>query len=603
MILVDGEKYACQQCIRGHRSSTCKHIQRPLVLVRSRGRPLTDSFQRIAIFAEEIKKDEEKKSVILNENDLNDRNLMIAKMVKNNDESCCKNDKLPNHDKEISSCCSKKGNIAPETNITLKQKTVCQCCPGNSPSKNCKKKDSHIFVLKASKRQVYNVQKDSLRLLDPVIEIPNSKVGLDIIQKVSKNNKKMQSCKNKRIREELIKNAGDDSKISGTCCSSSNNIIKRENTNSDDDDNDNDTNDNDNKPLIYQFQLSINKPNKTKFSGESNNGIGDQKISDSGLITSFNLQTPNDKDDITKSNNIIDSADLSRDGVNDAMNTNDIGDNNLFENTNVLGNTPAVGFNKYLYDLYIADSCTVPGSCSCEPDKCMCPDCTEHGEYRNSNLSIKQQFNEFPFPVNISPFENSNKQISNEHHIIPYGQVEMQPSIPLFEQSFLKLFNSQNVDNKKSPSINMDECYCESDKCCCYNCIQHGIINGIRMSDGTAVLEQSTTPYEIQLSSSQYPLYMDSTPSSSSASLQSTPIITSASESGNVLKNSILGSYNDNTRYPEGYNNSLRDFNSSTNSVPSVYDKDSWLQHYQDNKRYTSPYGNSTYTSQSSSQE
>lgn len=51
MIVVEGEKFACEKCIRGHRSSRCKHIGRPLVLVRSRGRPLEPSDTRLAIEA------------------------------------------------------------------------------------------------------------------------------------------------------------------------------------------------------------------------------------------------------------------------------------------------------------------------------------------------------------------------------------------------------------------------------------------------------------------------------------------------------------------------------------------------------------------------
>lgn len=39
MIIYNGDKYACVSCIRGHRSSTCKHAHRMLVKVRTRGRP------------------------------------------------------------------------------------------------------------------------------------------------------------------------------------------------------------------------------------------------------------------------------------------------------------------------------------------------------------------------------------------------------------------------------------------------------------------------------------------------------------------------------------------------------------------------------------
>ncbi|KAJ2078963.1 copper-binding transcription factor [Coemansia sp. RSA 988] len=41
MILTNGQKYACIQCIRGHRASSCNHADRPLNLVRRKGRPPT----------------------------------------------------------------------------------------------------------------------------------------------------------------------------------------------------------------------------------------------------------------------------------------------------------------------------------------------------------------------------------------------------------------------------------------------------------------------------------------------------------------------------------------------------------------------------------
>lgn len=49
MIVFEGEKYACLPCIRGHRSSTCNHCERPLLQVRKRGRPLVSQTKRIAI--------------------------------------------------------------------------------------------------------------------------------------------------------------------------------------------------------------------------------------------------------------------------------------------------------------------------------------------------------------------------------------------------------------------------------------------------------------------------------------------------------------------------------------------------------------------------
>lgn len=60
MILIDDAKYSCMECIRGHRSSLCRHHTRPLLQVRSKGRPNVHANgnpnHRIAVFAEEIDK-------------------------------------------------------------------------------------------------------------------------------------------------------------------------------------------------------------------------------------------------------------------------------------------------------------------------------------------------------------------------------------------------------------------------------------------------------------------------------------------------------------------------------------------------------------------
>lgn len=58
MILIGDTKYSCIECIRGHRSSLCRHHSRPLLQVRSKGRPTVHANgnpnHRIAVFAEEI---------------------------------------------------------------------------------------------------------------------------------------------------------------------------------------------------------------------------------------------------------------------------------------------------------------------------------------------------------------------------------------------------------------------------------------------------------------------------------------------------------------------------------------------------------------------
>ncbi|KIP03133.1 hypothetical protein PHLGIDRAFT_16085 [Phlebiopsis gigantea 11061_1 CR5-6] len=41
MVLVGDKKYACETCIKGHRSSNCKHTDRPLYEIKKKGRPVT----------------------------------------------------------------------------------------------------------------------------------------------------------------------------------------------------------------------------------------------------------------------------------------------------------------------------------------------------------------------------------------------------------------------------------------------------------------------------------------------------------------------------------------------------------------------------------
>ncbi|KAL4068424.1 copper fist DNA binding domain-containing protein [Scleroderma yunnanense] len=41
MVFVNDKKYACESCIKGHRSSSCKHTERPLFEVKKKGRPVS----------------------------------------------------------------------------------------------------------------------------------------------------------------------------------------------------------------------------------------------------------------------------------------------------------------------------------------------------------------------------------------------------------------------------------------------------------------------------------------------------------------------------------------------------------------------------------
>ncbi|KAK9324337.1 copper fist DNA binding domain-containing protein [Lipomyces orientalis] len=41
MVFIDGIKYACDTCIRGHRVTTCTHKDRPLTMIKPKGRPVS----------------------------------------------------------------------------------------------------------------------------------------------------------------------------------------------------------------------------------------------------------------------------------------------------------------------------------------------------------------------------------------------------------------------------------------------------------------------------------------------------------------------------------------------------------------------------------
>ncbi|AMD21807.1 HFL049Wp [Eremothecium sinecaudum] len=41
MVLINGLKYACERCIRGHRVTTCNHTDQPLMMIKPKGRPST----------------------------------------------------------------------------------------------------------------------------------------------------------------------------------------------------------------------------------------------------------------------------------------------------------------------------------------------------------------------------------------------------------------------------------------------------------------------------------------------------------------------------------------------------------------------------------
>lgn len=80
MILIDNVKYSCIECIRGHRSSLCQHHTRPLLQVRSKGRPNVhmngNPNHRVAVISEAI--DEQKSNSGL-KGDESDKKVIVLR--------------------------------------------------------------------------------------------------------------------------------------------------------------------------------------------------------------------------------------------------------------------------------------------------------------------------------------------------------------------------------------------------------------------------------------------------------------------------------------------------------------------------------------------
>nr|1CO4_A Chain A, PROTEIN (ACTIVATOR OF METALLOTHIONEIN 1) [synthetic construct] len=41
MVVINGVKYACDSCIKSHKAAQCEHNDRPLKILKPRGRPPT----------------------------------------------------------------------------------------------------------------------------------------------------------------------------------------------------------------------------------------------------------------------------------------------------------------------------------------------------------------------------------------------------------------------------------------------------------------------------------------------------------------------------------------------------------------------------------
>lgn len=220
MILVEGEKYACIQCIRGHRSSSCHHTDRPLVQIRSRGRPTNIETDRVVIFAKDAKHvfvDDKQKPMgkqktvnpadnkytkrtkLKNETPDFTESLLSMKLSlsccgseKTSDSSCSSDSVVESVTKE-SDCCSTRGSYnqdftnfdSPDptaySNTSGSKKSSCcasknvseplrGCCSKEGNDQSCPTKSTSngkVIVVRPSKRNLVEIKKGSMKIIEP----------------------------------------------------------------------------------------------------------------------------------------------------------------------------------------------------------------------------------------------------------------------------------------------------------------------------------------------------------------------------------------------------------------------------------------------------
>jgi len=478
MILVDGEKYACEQCIRGHRSSTCKHIKRRLVLVRSRGRPITDSSQRIAIMAEEVARSS------ISNSDSKVKTKGGKNLLENNKRNYHEDNKSCRRTK--CSCCARASLVDSNTSssasssLSIKSEHSSNTSAASSASCSCEAEcaqvahEDSVFVLRASKRRIYNVDKTSLKLLEPVAEIPNNRVGLEMMHNISRIKRHGRTtCRTKNFAtgELLLHFQGCSPARVGSCCSKPKFCPKMESSCS---------------------CFSQNRPQKSTAGSSIRSNKAENTIEMENLDSKQHQQQQQ---------------------------------------------------QQQLYDLFLADMCTLPGTCTCDPNGCKCPDCIEHNGVKGlnarqggpayfisqTNLGIR----------NDAGLSNTNQPVNNQRNnllppsegVVSFGQVGIQS--PIDQSTNQVTMNALDLEEKearkdcdvkdnsialaktarKEPNIpfldnspessvssrSIPECLCEPSECACYNCEKHGIANGIRIADGARVSYLNEFPTEMQL--------------------------------------------------------------------------------------------------------
>ncbi|CCH42234.1 Metal-binding activator 1 [Wickerhamomyces ciferrii] len=502
MILVDGEKYACVQCIRGHRSSTCKHSQRALVQVRSRGRPSLNAGHRIAVTESQLvlSRDE----VTIQDSNGNIQNGGAKQKLKEKSKSpqpeslpvksCCSSKvKSPEpqpstkekEDEEVpvpkSSCCSSKPKSQESLNLppvsssssslssTVDKPTDSSSC-SSATHANCNCGKNGVIMLKASRRQFVDVRNGAIDYVGPYNESSLSKFKIASLQKSfnrHKHSKNSSCCSSKSgnsnsIRNKLkllktIKMNETDYQIPRDQLNGLNfplapaNIAPRHDQLQDQ------------QQQQHSYQYYQRQPNDT---GQSISSTTYQKdLSALGLpieLPQAEQIHPQDSQQFDQA--LIEYQQLQLQQQQQHNQTHTQQPSNQSE-------------PKY-YDVVLSSGCAT--ECGCGPD-CECPGCLIH----RTNEELKEYG-----ILDTSPASTPTPE-PQQLPSLDNGLFSMNPNTNgnfKLEPSNYDLINLETIDELLQNNYMFDdECYCEALECSCYNCPKHGIVDGIRTSDGKRV--------------------------------------------------------------------------------------------------------------------
>lgn len=527
MILINGVKYSCLECIRGHRSTLCQHDKRPLLLVKRKGRPNFlypggNKDYRIAVFAQEVAEDTSEES----SEKCRDRTVVILKAS----------------DKYVFDI--KKGEIVgpyseidPERDPKFGQTDFFNmkiCCLGSLARKTCSCNQKKVLkkrILQSYLRK--NQGKVNMdKFMGTHLNIPNpvnSPVSLNGQKSCCSSNKapdaqNNDSCCKKRVKSEEHEPENKISHVKTELSSNGDSIPTFVDNSSF----------NDllfppkNEPLCnhladlqalpVQFEASEksfyspsqlpmfeNKNNPANYSVHTwflNNlkphNVNSHDFQNPETSASFSNHAPHFNASIPSEESNAALTDMSPHNMPhfDHHATTFFQPNAATFDSRPPTDNLLVGENNQVFKLINVPSCSVPGSCLCSAN-CQCPSCETHNtsvksdnHMSHSSLPFVSEQNnlgsEFGAPINTGHCVDS---IAEQSARAPdyYGFLKLVLGIDVDNPSPGQLSGNEenNISNKldNDSLTESDQCSCAAESCFCSNCERHGIIEGVRLDD------------------------------------------------------------------------------------------------------------------------